>query len=66
MFPGITHIFVQNYTEQCLINILEMQELTDKIICVLLMHMRNNSQIMFMMVAAVVLIHFPQIRQQKH
>ena len=43
MVPGITHSFVQNYMEQCLKNILEMQELTNIILYILLMHMRNNS-----------------------
>ena len=40
--PGIKHLFVENYTEMCLNNSLEMKELTDIISCVLLMHTKNN------------------------
>ena len=43
MFPDITHLFVKNYMENCLKNLLEMQELTDIISCVILMHMKNNT-----------------------
>ena len=56
MVPGITHLFVQNYTEQCLKSTLEIQELKDIILCVLLMNMINNSHNMLIMVAAVVAI----------
>ena len=42
MVPVITHPFVQNYMEHCLEIILEMKELTDIILCVLLMNMINN------------------------
>ena len=35
-------LFVQNYMEHCLEIILEMKELTDIILCVLLMNMINN------------------------
>ena len=41
MVPGITHIFVKSYMEQCLKNILDMQELTDIILYVLLMQIRK-------------------------
>ena len=40
--PGITHLFVRNHMEICLKDLLEMQELTDIISCVILMHMKNN------------------------
>ena len=41
--PGITHLFVRNYMEMCLKDLLEMQELKDIISCVLLMHNKNWS-----------------------
>ena len=53
MIPCITHIFVHNYIKQFLKNILEMQDLTDIILCVILMHMINKTHNMFMTVAAV-------------
>ena len=43
MVPGITHIFVKKYMEECLKDSLEMQELTDIKSCVLLMHIKNNT-----------------------
>ena len=61
MVPSITHIFVQNYTEQCLKNILEMQELTDIILCVILMRMIKNSHHQLMTVSEVVVINYHQI-----
>ena len=42
MVPGITHLFVKNDMETCLDNLLEMQELTDIISCVLSMQIKNN------------------------
>ena len=42
MVPGITHIFVRNYMETCLRDLLKMQELIDTISCVLFMHMKKN------------------------
>ena len=42
MVPGITHIFVKNYIEFFLKNLLEMQELTDIISYVLLTIMKEN------------------------
>ena len=41
MVPGITYLFVKNYMENGLKNLLEMQELTYIISCVLLMHMEK-------------------------
>ena len=56
----------KNYMEQCWKNLLEMQELTDIISCVLLMHMKNIIHYILMMVAAVLVMHYNQIKQQKH
>ena len=56
MVPDITHLFVHNYTKQRLINLSEMQNLTDIILYVILMHMRNNSHNILMEVAALVLM----------
>ena len=58
MVPDITHIFVQNYMEQYLKNILGMQEITDITLRILLVHMRNNSHHLLMIVAAAVLMHY--------
>ena len=66
MVPGITHIFVKNYTEQCLKNILEMQELTDIISCVILIHTRNSSNNILMTVLSMVVTRYYQIKQHKH
>ena len=66
MVPGITNIFVKNYMEQCLDNILEMGELTDIISCVLLMHMENRSHHMLMSVVAVMVMFHHQVQQHKH
>ena len=62
----ITHLFVRNYMEKCLRYLLEKQELTDIISCVLLMHMKNRINHLAMMVAAMGIIHYPKIQQQKH
>ena len=43
MVPGTTHLFVQNYIEQSLKNILQMQEVTYIILYVTLMHMRKTA-----------------------
>ena len=40
--PGYTTYICKNYMEKCLIYLLEIQELTDIISCVILMHMKNN------------------------
>ena len=61
MVPGITHIFLQNYMEQCLKHILEIQELTDILLCVLLMHIRKNSHHMLITASTVVIRHCHQI-----
>ena len=66
MIPGLTHIFVQNYMEQRLKYILEIQELTDIILCALLMHMRNSSHRMLMTVETVVVNKYNRIWQQKN
>ena len=58
MVPGITHIFVQNYVEQCLKNVLEMKELTDIILYFLLMHMRNNGYNILMAIVVMVVIQY--------
>ena len=41
--PGITYLFVKNYMEMCLRDLLEMQEPTDIILCVILMHMKKTN-----------------------
>ena len=61
MVPVITYLFVQNYMEQCLQNKLEMQELIYVILCVLLMHMINNSHNILMAVSVVVVKQYHQI-----
>ena len=45
MVPGITHLFVKIYMEKFLKSLLEMQELIDIILCVILMHTKNNLSI---------------------
>ena len=50
----------------CLKDLLEMQELTDIISCVLLMHMKKLINHLVMMEAAVGVVHYHQIQQQKH
>ena len=52
--------------EQCVKNVLEIQELTDIISCVLLMHIRNISHNMLMIVGEVVVMCHYQIEQQNH
>ena len=39
--PGIIYLFVKNHVEKNLKNLLEIKELTDIILCVPLMHMKN-------------------------
>ena len=65
MVPGITHILKKNYTEHCLKNTLQTQELTDIILCVILIHIRSNSHHMLMTVASVVVKQHHIIQQQK-
>ena len=55
--PIITHIFVRNYMEICLRDLLEMQELIDIISCVLLMHMKNSINNIVVMAAEVGVFH---------
>ena len=64
MVPGIKHLFARNYMEKCLKDILEIQELIDIILCVLLMHMINNSHYMLILVESVVVKKHHQIIQQ--
>ena len=61
MVPGITHLFVKKYTEQCLENILEIQELKYIILYILLIHMREYSHFMLMMVELVVVMQYHKI-----
>ena len=56
----------KNYMEQCLKNILEMQELTDIILFVIFMHMIKNRHHMLMTLAAVMVTKYRQIWQYKH
>ena len=64
--PGITHIFARNYTEKCLRDLLEIQELTDIILFVLLMHTKKSTYYIVMTAAAVGVLHYYQIKQHKH
>ena len=45
MVRGITHIFVKNYIKTCLKNLLETQELTDIISCVLMIPTKTNPSV---------------------
>ena len=53
MVPGIILLFVRNFMKTCLSDLLQMQELTDIISCVLLMHMKNSINNILMMAEAV-------------
>ena len=64
--PGITHIFVRIYMENCLSDLLEIQEITDIISCVILMHMKKSINNIVIMSEAVGVVHYHQIQQQKH
>ena len=64
--PGITNLFVRNYMEKCLRDLLEIQKLTDIISCVLLLHMKNSIDRLVVMAAAVGVVHYHQIQQQEH
>ena len=64
--PWYNTYICKNYVEQCLKNLLEIQELTDIIPCLILMHMRNSSHRILMIIEAVVVICCHQIQQQKH
>ena len=66
MFPDIIHIFVKTCMEICLKDLLEMQELTDRISCILLMNIKELIHQNMMMEAVLVVIHYHQIKQQKH
>ena len=65
IFPRITHLYVKNYTEQCLKKF-KIQEQRDMILFVLLVNMRNNSHHILMMLAVVMWKLYHHIRQQKH
>ena len=58
----MTHLFVNNYMETCLMNLLETQELIDIISCVILMHKEKRIHQNMIMEAAVVVIHYHQIQ----
>ena len=64
--PGITHIFVRNYTENCLRDLLEIQELTDIISCVLLIHIKKSIHNIVVMASEVGVVQYHQIQHQKH
>ena len=66
MVPGKTHIFVRNYMDKYLRDLLEMQELTDIISCALLMHMKNRIHHLVMVATAVGFVHYHNIQQQKN
>ena len=61
----MTNLFVK-ITWKIFEELLEKQELRDLISCVLLMHMRNSSHNILMMVAAVVVMRYHQIQQQDY
>ena len=52
--------------EKSLKSLLETQEITDIISCVILMHMKNIINNLVMMEAAVGVVHYCQIQQQNH
>ena len=67
MVHGITHLFARNYIENYLRYLLEMQELIRIISCVILMHMKDKiNHLAVMMEAAVGVVRYQQIKQQKH
>ena len=51
--------------ETCLKDLLEIQELTYIISCVILMHMKNSIHHILMMAETVGVVHYHQIQQQK-
>ena len=51
--------------EMCLRGLLEMQELTDIISCVLLMHMKKLINHLVMMEAAVGVVYYHQFQEHK-
>ena len=61
-----TSLFVVNYIKLFLRGLLEMQELTDIISCVLFFHMKKSINNLLMMVLEVEVVHYQQIQQQKH
>ena len=52
--------------ENCLRDLLEMQEITDIIPCVLLIQIKKIINHIVMMKAALGVVHYHQIQQQKH
>ena len=64
--PWYNTSICKKYMETCLKNSLEMQELTDIISCVLLMHMKKIIRHHVIMEAAVVVIYYHQIQQHRH
>ena len=66
MVPGIIHIFVRNYMDKFLGDLLEMQELADIISCVLLMSKKKSIYNLVMMAEAAGVIHYHKIQQKEH
>ena len=66
MVPGIKNLFVRNYIEKCLRDLLEMQEMTDIISYVLLIHIKNSMNNFVMKKSEVGFVHYHQIKQHKH
>ena len=64
--PWYNIYICKNYMEKCLKIVLEMQELTDINLRVILMKIRNISHNMLMTVSVVEVMHYHQMRQQKH
>ena len=52
--------------ENCLRDLLEIQDLKDIISCVLLMHMKKSINNLVMMAAEVGVVHYQQIQQYKY
>ena len=67
MIHGIKHLFERNYIENYLGDLLSMQELIGIISCVLLMHIREKTNHLdVIMAAAVGFVHYQQIQQQNN
>ena len=56
----------KKYTDKCLNNLLEIQELTDIISCILLTNVKNRIHHFLTIEAAAAVILYHQIQQQKH
>ena len=64
--PWYNTSICKNLHGNCLRDLLEIQELTDIISCVLLMHMKNSINHLVMMLDSVGVFHYHQIQQHTH